>query len=468
MLLVWFMIESRNAILEQVQNSGYLSSNGVNFSLVQKSSAEDILYFVNETIEHTRAENIEPEPSMFAHSASISMGGGRYPCSRLECRMARIDELIQFAALYSEKVYISNIFCDYLGHGRVASYFDEQYWRYCFEDDLKIIFKLLPLIEAGIVVPITVPRYCAHCLLGAKFGSDADDRLDAARAQLANWFRSGIDVEISKRNGNYSMKVEGAERLLEHGSVVLLLKELPSLFESHPRLKARVERGDVVKFSSSLLRKSHVGDLLADEVFGSLLFELTSSQCLNTSFLTNREVEADFLHALGYPETRAVDQFVGRHLSAMMPFLGNVSPEEILKVRENDGDGFVVFRNSLRKVVSEYCQINDAGLIEKGGKEIFGDIIEPELAKISKKLAAAQRLLARNAASTVVGWSAALSIGSFAGWQTGGLVEAAAALGFTKILASLVGQMASDSDTRASIKGEDFYFLWQVKRLSER
>jgi hypothetical protein len=89
------------------------------------------------------------------------------------------------------------------------------------------------------------------------------------------------------------------------------------------------------------------------------------------------------------------------------------------------------------------------------------------LARISKKLQKAQSALAREAGSAAVGWTAALSVGAFTGFITGGIVEAASALGLTRVLAMLLQKVGSASDTRSAIRDEELYFLWKVKRHAE-
>ena len=101
-------------IYELFNNMNLIKNGNVNSSQIEKMSLTQILDLAQNAISLTPLEGIKPEKSLFAHSSSISLGGGRFPCSGIECRTKRVQELAQFAAFYSEKIYIRNYFSGYL------------------------------------------------------------------------------------------------------------------------------------------------------------------------------------------------------------------------------------------------------------------------------------------------------------------------------------------------------------------
>ena len=46
----------------------------------------------------------------FSFIANSSLSGGRHPCANPECRTAKLSELLSFACLYADEVYIQNPF----------------------------------------------------------------------------------------------------------------------------------------------------------------------------------------------------------------------------------------------------------------------------------------------------------------------------------------------------------------------
>ena|SRR5215212_4326598 len=121
-----------NILFELLENAEYIKGNAVNLDRIQRATLTEIIDLGNESAELTSAKQIPRSQSAFAHSASLSLGGGRDPCGELECRIKNIEDLSQFAAFYSDKVYVHNILSTRTGlfHAKVK-----------FE---KFIFKLLP------------------------------------------------------------------------------------------------------------------------------------------------------------------------------------------------------------------------------------------------------------------------------------------------------------------------------------
>src|SRR6185295_13316957 len=78
-----------------------------------------------------------------------------------ECRLKQARELAQFAALYSDRVFLNNHF------GTLGRYLNNSIdeARFEFHDDLEVMLLFRPLIEAGLIVPITPSTtHCYHCL----------------------------------------------------------------------------------------------------------------------------------------------------------------------------------------------------------------------------------------------------------------------------------------------------------------
>jgi hypothetical protein len=88
--------------------SGFIRDGKPNIAKISKASLTEILDFCNKFSEISSYKNMKPVRSIYSHAASESLGGGRRPCSSYDCRTHRVTELIQFACLYSDRVYINN------------------------------------------------------------------------------------------------------------------------------------------------------------------------------------------------------------------------------------------------------------------------------------------------------------------------------------------------------------------------
>ena len=145
-----------NLLFEQIDNSGLIRNGQVNFDAISKMTAFDIIEFADESRELTSAQDIPQQSGLMTHSASHSLGGSSWPCSALGCRLEKVRQLAQFAAFYSDKVYIRNFIVDHLRHLENNKYPNEFLMQSALADDLAVYQFLRPLIEAGIVIRITV------------------------------------------------------------------------------------------------------------------------------------------------------------------------------------------------------------------------------------------------------------------------------------------------------------------------
>ena len=103
-------------LFEQIENAGLVVDGAPNFEAVSKMTAFDIVEFAAQSRDLTSASLLPQESGLLTHSASFSLGGSAWPCSTLECRLEKSRQLAQFAAFYSDKIYIRNFLVDHLRH----------------------------------------------------------------------------------------------------------------------------------------------------------------------------------------------------------------------------------------------------------------------------------------------------------------------------------------------------------------
>jgi hypothetical protein len=96
------------SLFELLENAGLISGSGIHQRRVWRLSAGQISDIGAQAAVLTRAESLPCEVGNMTHSAMLSLGGGTEPYASVSCRLRHVDQLAQFAAFYSDRVYIHN------------------------------------------------------------------------------------------------------------------------------------------------------------------------------------------------------------------------------------------------------------------------------------------------------------------------------------------------------------------------
>jgi hypothetical protein len=96
------------SLFKLLENAGLISGSGIDQRRVRRLSAGQLSDIGAQAAVLTRAENLTCEVGNMTHSATLSLGGGTEPCASVSCRLRHVDQLAQFAAFYSDRVYIHN------------------------------------------------------------------------------------------------------------------------------------------------------------------------------------------------------------------------------------------------------------------------------------------------------------------------------------------------------------------------
>ena len=102
-------------------NSDFIKRGELKISKIMSASPESLLKFCAQFSEIFSQSSIkEKEKTIFSHSASLSLAGDRNPCEHIDCRLERVRSLSQFAALYSDRVYVQNLLYYHVVHADKA------------------------------------------------------------------------------------------------------------------------------------------------------------------------------------------------------------------------------------------------------------------------------------------------------------------------------------------------------------
>ena len=125
-----------------------------------------------------------------------------------------------------------------------------------------------------------------------------------------------------------------------------------------------------------------------------------------------------------------------KHLTSLVPFLGDVPPASVLKLRQREEESFLTYRQALNKAIDD-VRAQRSDFSEREARSIYSDVVAPELARLDRAVKTARREILKDAGRSIVSWSAAISFGMYAGLLPEQLLLAAKALGLTKALADI-------------------------------
>lgn len=454
-------------LFEYLTNKGLLKGNKVNESVIAHLQRSAFPEIAEEATSLTSAQDVSRESSIFSHSASLSLGGGRFPCCSMSCRRERIAQLLQFAAFYSDRVYMKNFLEDYLRSDEYDTAVEDL--RADLYDDLRILLDIYPFIQKGIIIPVTTPEFSSPDKLAVQsFGENADMRLREQLKSLVSRMVLETTIQVQKKKTHLCVEVQGPEELIEHGSVFHHTKALPPTIRRIPSIVKRLDRGEIVTLTMSQRAHSSEVTYLAREILGNIVFDMAISQSLHASFLTERQLHVKILNSLSNDQALLnQNSILERHLKAIVPYIEGVSPRELLRLREKEGDSFLLFRNGLSVALGEAIA-KKGQLTERDARELFSDIVAPKLARLDNKVKSARRNLLKGVSSKIGAWVGAITIGSYIGFLPNDIIHIARTLGLTKVAADILEAASQLRGRDEEIRQEDFYFLWRVREISRR
>lgn len=414
------------------------------------------------------AEGKRPSISQntFSHSASIALGG-RAGCEMLECRLKRIDELARFAVLYSDCVYIDNFFANY------------EHFRYKTEDELKIeltidihiLTVLKPLLEKGFVkFYLPEAHACSNCF-DAVFDRDTEKRIERGYKRLSNEYFTNSTVSLYRLDKHLcKFSFDGLEPYFDHGMILSVHarnRKLQGILKSRPRIVAKFKKDGPVALSQAVKKEIGLHRKFAGQVVDSAAYGIISAKILNTSYLTDNPLEISFLQSVSDdPQIDRRNSIALKHLTSIVPFVGDVTTSDLIKVRMREEEAFIKYRRALNEAIEGFKSLNST-FTEKDARALYSDVIAPQLATLDRCVSLAKRDLVKTASRSIIAVVGAISFGLYTGFIPSQFADMAKAVGFTKIVADILEKSIPIGKSIDDIKNEDLYFLWKTKRLRQ-
>lgn len=426
----------------------------------------DLIDIAGRIAESTEYKKQYAEAPISAHCASLALGGAGDECFYSECRLRKVNQLAQFAVMYSNRTYIYNFFCRYLSseiHSRVTDSALERQHLYA---DFVVLKELKPLIEGGVLIPVTPPAYvCYDCLTKGMYGPKSGGRLRRAKKTLAKEYLRNTSVELERTSRYHMLRFSGPDPYYEH-PIAAILAALPPSIAEQQRIMKNLKSNRKIMIPKYLQKQLKLHEMLANKVMANISFELLMAQALNTSFVTHQSVHLSFLaSAFGNTEIERKNYIASKYLSSSVPFLNDVNVKELLKLREQEADAFILYRHALSEMIREFLASGE-GLTEQKARVMYSDYILPQLTKLERRVEIAKRNLIKGVRRSVLAWCGVISFGTYAGLIPTEFIAGAKALGFTALAASGLKKLMAITDAKESIRNEELYFLWKVKQLA--
>lgn len=379
------------------------------------------------------------QQSNFGFIANSSLSGRCDPCSHIDCRLEHADRLARFAILYGDYTLLQDPF----EHLDFVESMDLKNARSFIADDLFVIYRMRPLIEAGLVS--LAQRQTAFCEEHAP-AIVKEGVLHRAKTSLRKTLSKQLDLSIAP--GESAITLTGAEHLLEHP--VSLWTDEPIQVSRRPSTDGRFRVIGSVK-------REVINDLIGPILLDLIQQDVYRKYGLN--YITDRQVDLSVLEATNDDEAKLFSRAIMEGFSHSLPFIKDVSLPSLIKLRQNEGESFQVYRDAVSAVLRQLTPKDSTKI-----KQAFDDAVSPHLHKIDLAVSNAKKILRGSIASNIAYGVGLVTVGLASGFlypDAGKIIATIGGFQFGINALRSVHGLIREPD---SIKENPYYFLWKVQR----
>jgi hypothetical protein len=219
--------------------------------------------------------------------------------------------------------------------------------------------------------------------------------------------------------------------------------------------KARKER--------QLTRKQAIESKIPKRMTGYVVRDILNqnyySTITGTGYLTDRGVDLDVINALAPRPVQLTNALLKANFSHELPVLSGMPVNKLLRVRQDEGAAFQVYRDTLTKAINQ-ARADDPKKI----KQVFSDVVKPELHKIDLAMKSARKILVRDAIVDGAVAAGFVTVGLFSGilpLNIGAVIAGLGGYHFADRLGKKIGTLGLEP---AEVRSNNYYFLWKVTR----
>jgi SpoVK/Ycf46/Vps4 family AAA+-type ATPase len=226
-------------------------------------------------------------------------------------------------------------------------------------------------------------------------------------------------------------------------------------------------QGQLVPLGQNIRKRLKVHDELAEIVGNNIAYEIAKAQSLNTTLLTSKSFFPCFLNAISNnPDIEQRNLIAMQHLSSIVPFAEDIEIKELVKLRERESLSFINYRKALNDAIDE-LRSSKTVFTEREARVLYSDVIAPNLASLERSVNDAKKHLRVQPIRSTIALVGVVSFGLYTGFIPTEMLEIAKLLGLGKIAIDLQKEILALRDTEKTIRSEEFYFLWKVRRKSK-
>ena len=194
----------------------------------------------------------------------------------------------------------------------------------------------------------------------------------------------------------------------------------------------------------------------------NVVFYTQYQNVLNLRYLTDRTIEKTFLEVTTEDDFRVYNQVLGNNLAYELPIFQGVSLSTLLEVRQKEHDAFITYRDSIDEIVKKYVS-QRVSLSLNDIKEIYADLIRPQLHSLDIKAKTIRNSLLKKAAKNAVITTGVLTFGLCSSILPTGMEPILYALGFYKAV-EVIDSIVDAKQTPGEIRNNNLYFLWKLSK----
>lgn len=413
------------------------------FYQLKKWKNDNLIKFIKE-IHQLDLNEKNNSSSIFSFSANEELSSGRNPCFDIKCRLIKIDELIQFAILYSDNVFIYNPFEKYQS---IVNWKD--FVKMDIINDLIILNYLKPLINKNII----------------RFAHGYEIRCNSCRNKIISKFEGIIkEIETSilatsrfklqKINNKYALRISGNADIFGHKETGILLN-YESKYDKY-----------FYEDDSYILTQEDIVDLRfaknrSEEIMFDLLRQDANVNTLNNNYLIANNFYLELLHKINNTNLGGISpNDIVSGLSHAVPAIRNTNVHNLLSLRENDYESFLVYRDSIRKLINETFEKKDFSDL----KSAFNDIVLPELNKINLAVKKNKKILSYKTKKEIIISVGIIGLGVFSGILPHDFGKLFGAIGGCKFAQALISQLIDLNNPEYNILDNKYYFIWKMNQ----
>lgn len=416
-------------------------------SKIEEISA-DLFAFLSFDRSVAESEELEPSPFNALAGASIRGDSG---CSNIDCRTAKLTSLATFAAMYADRMLLPTP----LEHPSTTK--NSERLRNTLIQSVASILELRPLVERGIVKPVTRALQCCeeHAKLALRNFERGEDAVNALAERNVKNFAFSYEI-INRKPYVGAVHVRGPEKYIDHGSFYWLLTNPPAWLPSRAKSATKYRIPPTSPVHRELVRRS------LRHIARDVLFHQWIAPRFKATYLTDMAGEKEFIERLSSDDALAIKTAQALdNLTHEIPLIGSLPIRTILQIRGENHGSFELYRSTLKKIVRERILAGDL-ISGPDAHAIYEDVLAPALAQLEQEANRQQRKWARKSLATVALAAGVVSLGATGALQSSQVMTLVGGA----VMKGLVDHLA-EAKTEAATS-DSLYFLLQVTRAGRR